>query len=42
MDDIRYDQFNKERYVPNLSIIDVLMFNSVEETGRLLKRFFLN
>lgn len=42
MDEIRYDQFNKEQFVPNLSIIDVLMFNSVEETGRLINRFSLN
>ena len=37
MDTIMYGQF-KGRFVPNLSIIDVLMFNSVKEIKNMLKR----
>lgn len=37
---IEYDQF-KGSFVPNLSIIDVLMFNSVEETKKLLDKYEL-
>mgnify|MGYP000904613535 CR=1 FL=1 len=33
--DIKYPQFNNE-FIPNLSIIDVLMFNSIEQTKRML------
>ena len=32
MNDIRYKQF-KDDFVPNLSIIDVMMFCSKEQTG---------
>ena len=39
-DDIIYPQFGGE-FVPNLSIIDVMMFNSVPEIQELLKRFTL-
>ncbi|WP_415407818.1 WbqC family protein [Sulfurovum sp. CS9] len=38
--DIEYKQFDKE-FVPNLSIIDVMMFNSKEETRELLQRYEL-
>lgn len=37
---IRYHQFNNE-FVPNLSIIDVLMFNSPKEITDLLKQYKL-
>jgi len=40
MDDIRYRQFNQP-FVPSLSIIDVLMFNSPKDTRALLQRFSL-
>jgi WbqC-like protein family len=38
--DIRYDQ-NCEPFVPDLSVIDVLMFNSPAQTRELLDRFVL-
>ena len=37
---IKYKQFN-HTFIPNLSILDVLMFNSVEETNDLLTQFEL-
>ena len=37
---IEYKQFNNS-FVPWLSILDVLMFNSVEETNRLLEQYEL-
>ena len=40
MNEIRYHQFNDD-FVPNLSIIDVLMFNSAEGTRKLLQEFEL-
>ena len=40
MDDLSYPQF-KQPFVPSLSIIDVLMFNSRSEVQSLLKRFSL-
>ncbi|WP_417778960.1 WbqC family protein [Stutzerimonas xanthomarina] len=40
MDDLSYPQFNQP-FVPSLSIIDVLMFNSRSEAQALLKRFSL-
>ena len=39
-DDIIYPQFGKE-FVPNLSIIDVMMFNSVSEIQDMLNRYTL-
>lgn len=39
-DEICYHQFDR-KFEPNLSIIDVLMFNSVEETRKLLDRYQL-
>jgi len=39
-DDITYPQFGRE-FVPNLSIIDVMMFNSVPEVQDLLNRYTL-
>ena len=39
-DDIRYPQFGGE-FVPDLSIIDVMMFNSVPEIQDLLNRYTL-
>lgn len=38
--DIQYKQFKNE-FVPNLSIIDVMMFNSVEEIHELLNKYTL-
>lgn len=40
MDNIVYKQFGNE-FIPNLSIIDVMMFNSVEEISLLLRRYKL-
>ncbi|MGN0017452.1 MAG: WbqC family protein [Candidatus Gastranaerophilaceae bacterium] len=40
MNRIRYKQFNNE-FVPNLSIIDVLMFNNKKELKNLLKAYIL-
>lgn len=37
---IEYKQFNNT-FVPNLSILDVLMFNSIEQTNELLLQFDL-
>ncbi|OYQ72535.1 WbqC family protein [Wohlfahrtiimonas sp. G9077] len=37
---ISYPQFSND-FVPNLSIIDVLMFNSIEETHKLIKEYTL-
>lgn len=39
-DDIMYSQFGKE-FVPNLSIIDVMMFNSVSEIQDMLNQYTL-
>ena len=39
-DDIIYPQFGEE-FVPNLSIIDVMMFNSVPEIQDMLNRYTL-
>ncbi len=38
--EIAYKQFDKE-FVPNLSIIDVMMFNSKEEINKLLQNYML-
>jgi len=38
--DVEYRQFNNE-FIPNLSIIDVLMFNSKNEVKRLLNQYEL-
>lgn len=40
MNSVEYSQFSGE-FVPNLSIIDVLMFNGKERTARLLNEFTL-
>ena len=40
MNDIKYKQFNNE-FVPNLSIIDVMMFNSPETIIELLNKYTL-
>ena len=37
---IPYAQFN-DNFIPNLSIIDVLMFNSIDEVNRLLNKYRL-
>lgn len=42
MHDIIYKQTNVNKFIPDLSIIDVLMFNSVDEVKELLTRFALN
>jgi hypothetical protein len=39
-DDIKYHQ-GKDQFIPNLSIIDVLMFNSIEETKAFLNNYQL-
>lgn len=41
MNEIRYKQFENE-FVPNLSIIDVLMFNSKKEVKNMLNQYSLN
>lgn len=38
---LSYKQFGNMLFVPNLSIIDVLMFNSPDETNRLLNQYEL-
>jgi len=38
MGDIQYQQFEQE-FIPNLSIIDVIMFNSKEETQNMLNQY---
>ena len=40
MNEISYKQF-KNNFVPNLSVIDILMFNSKDETKELLKKYIL-
>lgn len=40
MNDIKYKQFNND-FVPNLSVIDVLMFNSKEEAKELFNKYTL-
>ena len=40
MNELRYKQFNNE-FVPNLSIIDVLMFNKKETIQKYLDNFCL-
>lgn len=42
IDDLAYEQFGKDVFVPNLSIIDVLMFNRVEKIKLLLNDYTLN
>lgn len=42
MDDINYQQFQVEKFVPYLSIIDVLMFNDLEKVNYFLNRYTLN
>lgn len=39
-EEIKYNQFNNE-YAPNLSIIDVMMFNSKEQIKKMLNRYEL-
>ncbi|HOA81203.1 MAG TPA: WbqC family protein, partial [Defluviitaleaceae bacterium] len=39
-DDIKYQQFGDE-FIPNLSIIDVMMFNSREKIQELLEQYTL-
>lgn len=41
MEDVRYRQFQCE-FVPNLSILDVLMFNAAEAVRELLQRYSLD
>lgn len=40
MDNIQYHQFNNE-FIPNLSIIDAMMFNNVEEIQKMLNQYKL-
>ena len=37
---LEYKQFS-DNYVPNLSIIDVMMFNSKQEVSKMLERYIL-
>lgn len=39
--DITYNQFSKDMIEPNLSIIDVMMFNSKEEIKKMLEEYTL-
>ncbi|RUM44162.1 MAG: hypothetical protein DSY46_06265 [Hydrogenimonas sp.] len=39
-DEIRYQQFQNSP-IPNLSIIDIMMFNSKDEIGRMLQKYVL-
>ena len=39
MGEVTYEQWDVEGFVPNLSIIDVLMFNSIEDTRRLMQQY---
>ena len=40
MNNVKYPQLNNE-FVPNLSIIDVMMFNSVDQSRNILKKYSL-
>lgn len=40
-DTLRYNQFESNDFVPNLSMIDVLMFNSVEDVNKMLDDYIL-
>jgi hypothetical protein len=42
MDEIIYRQFHADKFVPYLSIIDVLMFNDIDQTKALLNKYTLN
>ncbi|MEP6948206.1 MAG: WbqC family protein [Ginsengibacter sp.] len=42
MGEVVYTQYKKDKFVPALSIIDILMFNSIQETNELLAKFNLN
>lgn len=42
MHDLTYSQFRKKEFVPNLSIIDVLMFNNIPVIKELLCKYSLN
>ncbi|MEP6727682.1 MAG: WbqC family protein [Bacteroidota bacterium] len=41
MDDIKYDQFNKDNFSASLSILDVMMFNDIDKIKELLKQYKL-
>ena len=40
-ENLQYKQFPNMEFVPNLSVIDVLMFNSVEEVNKMLDNYIL-
>lgn len=40
-EDIRYKQFDSDKFVPNLSIIDIMMFCSDDQITEMLTRFSL-
>jgi hypothetical protein len=42
MDDIVYPQFKSDKFVPYLSMLDVLMFNDIEKTKIHLSQYKLN
>lgn len=42
MEKLNYQQFQNKSFVPDLSILDVLMFNSISETKELVLKYFLN
>jgi len=39
MEEVTYPQFQKEKFVPYLSILDVLMFNNLEQVRSLLAKY---
>ena len=41
MDDVVYNQFDKEKFIPALSIIDVMMFNDLEQVKKLMTKYTL-
>ena len=41
MKEVHYSQFDKENFIPNLSIIDVLMFNPKEKIRQLINKYQL-
>lgn len=42
MNELKYTQFKKDIFVPHLSVLDILMFNSLAETRLLLEKFTLS
>jgi hypothetical protein len=42
MNEVRYPQFQKDQFIPYLSILDVLMFNDLEQINHMLGQYTLN